>query len=75
MGKGKPRHDPHKKNNIGSECWYCEDIGHIKWCSLYGSSVIKICNGDYHNCCKVKYRIAASRSDIQKQNNVEPKLR
>lgn len=79
MGKGKPRHNPHKKNNIGSECWHCEDIKfnneYIKWCSLYGSSAINICKGDYHNCCKVKYRIAASLSDTQKQNNVEPKTR
>ena len=75
MGKDKPRHNPHKKNNIGSECWYCEDIklfnNELKWCSLYGSSVINICKGDYHNCCKVRYKIAASRSDIQKINNVE----
>ena len=77
MGKGKPRHNPYKKqNNYSNNCWMCETIENfngeeIKWCMRYGTRAVKICGGNPHNCSKVLYRIAASRSDIQKANNVE----
>ena len=72
MGKGKPRHNPNKKqNNYPSDCWMYEGE-EVKWCRRYGTRGVKICGGNPHNCSKVLYRIAASRSDIQKMNDVEP---
>jgi hypothetical protein len=78
MGKEKPRHNPYKKQNCyGKECLCCETIEidgvEKKYCHRYGTRGTKICNGNPYNCCKVKYHIAASRSDTQKINNVEPK--
>ena len=78
MGKGKPRHNPNKKqNNYPSDCWMYEtgedsNGEEVKWCIRYGTRGVKICGGNPHNCSKVLYRIAASRSDIQKANDVEP---
>lgn len=76
MGKGKPRHDPNKRQNrIGSVCPWYEEIKDkdgkiiLRNCEAYLSSkVIEICKGNPHNCIKVKYRYLAARSDKQKNN-------
>ena len=73
MGKGKPRHNPNKpQNKIGKWCCYYEGYNDRYndryWCEL-GYNITK-CNGNPHNCCKVKYQILASRSDTQKNNEV-----
>lgn len=66
----KPRHNPDKpQNKIGGKCSYYEGFGNRRWCEL-GYDITK-CGGNPHNCCKVKYQILASRSDIQKNSNVE----
>lgn len=70
MGKGKPRYDPYKEEKYSRGCWCYESCG---YCRKYGGRAADICKGNIHMCNKVKYRIAASRSDIQKANDVEPK--
>ena len=79
MGKDKPRHNPDKPqnqcNNPFGKCIFYEEIPQssgeiVVYCARFGSGSTKICKGDKHNCCKVKYRIAASRSDVQKENEV-----
>lgn len=80
MGKDKPRHNPHKKQHhyLGwlGECQYCEVYyeGNEKhfYCPIYGYAT-EYCKGDPYKCRKALYRLAASRSDVQKNNNVEPK--
>ena len=69
MGKGKPRHNSDKPQNlIGSQCAYYEWHNGHYWCER-GWDITK-CNGNPHNCFKVKYQILASRSDVQKNNGV-----
>ena len=69
MEKRKPRHNPDKlQNKLGSQCVYYEGNENHYWCEL-GYDISK-CHGNPHNCCKVKYQILASRSDIQKNNGV-----
>lgn len=68
MGKGKPRHDPYKEERYSRGCLYYESCG---FCFRYGGRAAEICKGNIHMCSKVKYRIAASRSDIQKANDVD----
>jgi hypothetical protein len=65
MGKGKPRHNPDKKQNkYGSWCNYCDDYNGHLLCEQGEDA--KICKGNPHNCVKIKYHILASRSDKQK---------
>lgn len=66
MGKGKPRHNPDKKqNNYGSWCQYAELVGDKICCE--GSYIyVDKCNSNPHNCIKNKYKNLASRSDKQK---------
>jgi hypothetical protein len=58
MGKGKPRHNPKKKQNqMGSYCSYFEregvcEAGHNAY----------VCNGNPHNCIKEKYLALAGKS-------------
>lgn len=72
MGKGKPRHDPDKKQNTwGSECWFAERIPNLNGgehihCELGMDSLVDICQGNPHNCKKAQYRNAARRSDRRK---------
>mgnify|MGYP000285691113 CR=1 FL=1 len=67
MGKGKPRQNPDKKQNkYGSFCNYYEEGS--KYCETLKDS--SICSGNPHNCIKVAYKVAASRSDKQKNNDV-----
>lgn len=57
MSKGKPRHNPYKKqNNYGSICPYYEtyDNGTSSCEALIGDT--SICKGNRHNCIKVKYK-------------------
>ena len=69
MGKNKPRHNPEKiQNKLGGKCVYFEGYNNRYWCAR--GFDINICKGNPHNCNKVKYRILASRSDIQKNNDV-----
>ena len=69
MSKGKPRHNLDKpQNKIGKWCSYYEGFNDHYWCEL-GYDITK-CSGNPYNCCKVKYQILASRSDIQKNNNI-----
>jgi hypothetical protein len=70
MGKGKPRHNPDKKqNNYGSHCSYYEE--NCTYCEALLKSTK--CKGNPYNCIKSLYELAAGRSDIQKINNVQPK--
>lgn len=63
MSKGKPRHNPDKpQNRLGSFCSYYEGIG--KYCEALRDTTKR--DGNPHNCCKVSYQIAASRSDKRK---------
>lgn len=69
MGKNKPRHNPNKKQNLmGNKCSYYEGNEKNNWCER-GWDVTK-CQGNPHNCCKVKYQILASRSDKQKNDGI-----
>jgi hypothetical protein len=70
VGKGKPRRDPNKKQNLyGSKCSYSEEHNGVGVCEA-GIGDWNICKGNPHNCVKVLYKIAASRSDKQKLNEV-----
>lgn len=68
MGKGKPRHNPNKKQNLyGNLCDCCEVIGDHHHC-MYGAPeriIETVCKGNRHNCCKVTYRKWAGK-DIHK---------
>ena len=66
MAVMKQRHNPNKKQNqMGSLCTYYEHgVCERGWDTTK-------CGGNPYNCCKVKYQILASRSDIQKNNNVD----
>ena len=67
--KGKSRHNPNKpQNRLGNICCYYEGFNDTYWCE-HGWDTTK-CKGKPHNCCKVKYQILASRSDVQKNNGV-----
>lgn len=62
MGKGKPRHNPDKPaNKYGSRCPYWEEYitGKVgcECKSFYGDELE--CNGNRHNCVKVKYHQCA----------------
>ena len=59
MGKGKPRHNPNKKQNTyGSWCDRCEEIDSKLHCeSRTPQHIVEtVCKGNRHNCCKVTYR-------------------
>lgn len=71
MGKGKPRHDPNKKQNqYGFWCGAAEEFinGGLN-CELYGRKAAAIRKGNLHNCCKVFYHNEATKSDIRKIND------
>lgn len=62
MGKGKPRHNPDKKqNNYGKECQAYDGYTCHGGCSMD----IKKCKGNPHNCKKTFYARLASRSNKQ----------
>lgn len=64
MGKGKPRHNPDKRQNkMGADCPYYEEH-HLGVCD----GDWRVCKGNRYNCIKTFYHRLASRSDIQKQN-------
>lgn len=70
MGKGKPRHNPEKKQNkYGFWCQACDKIGNVLTCEMYGTRAAQICKGNPHNCVKVKYHKEATKSDIRKIND------
>lgn len=59
MGKGKPRHNPDKKQNKkGNWCDCCEEIyGHLNCEAGAPCHIVEeVCKGNPHNCCKVTYR-------------------
>ena len=51
MGKGKPRHNPNKKqNNYDNWCSACDEIDGNLYCeAMQGTNATKICNGNPHN--------------------------
>lgn len=66
IGKGKPRHNPDKKQNqLGEWCQCCDIIDGKLVCEMLGPShlVTEVCKGNPHNCCKVTYRQWAGKSD------------
>lgn len=69
MGKGKPRHDPKKpQNRYGSKCWNYEEVGGNSFCEMLcitNGNPTKICKGNRHNCCKVKYHDMAQKNGKQ----------
>lgn len=72
MGRGKPRHNPDKKQNkYGNWCDACEEVNGKLYCeAMHGTNATKICKGNPHNCCKVKYHKEATKSDIRKINDM-----
>jgi hypothetical protein len=69
LSKGKPRHNPNKpQNKYGDWCSYCDEVNGKLYCEQGKDA--NICKGNPHNCIKVLYKIAASRSDTQKIDNV-----
>jgi hypothetical protein len=69
MSKCKPRHNPDKRQNrMGRWCSYCDEVNGQLFCEQGKDA--NICKGNPHNCVKVLYKIAASRSDKQKLNEV-----
>lgn len=69
MGKGKPRHNPKKlQNRYGSKCSYYEVVMGESYCErlLTNGNPTKICKGNRHNCCKVKFHDMAQK----KVNNI-----
>lgn len=66
MSKGKPRHNPDKKQNkYGSTCSCCEEINGKLHCVAGAPDhvVEDVCKGNPHNCCKVTYRKWAGKSE------------
>ena len=67
MGKGKPRHNPDKPaNKYGKRCPYWEEyINGTAGCegSELSEKQLK-CNGNRHNCVKVKYHTAAILKEL-----------
>ena len=51
---------------LGKKCDYYEGFNGRFWCER-GYDISK-CQGNPHNCCKVRYQILASKSDRQKIN-------
>ena len=65
MSKGKPRHNPDKKqNNYGKFCSCCEEINGKLYCEVGAPQhvVETVCKGNPHNCCKVTYRKWAGKN-------------
>ena len=70
MGKGKPRHDPNKSQNLrGGKCSYYEYNNESPCCENSFVADVSICKGNSHNCVKIKYKKLACRSDRQKNNS------
>lgn len=70
VGKNRPRHNPDKKQNrMGDFCQYYEKCasGHSVCEGHVGDA--NVCKGNPHNCVKTLYRRAASRSNIQINND------
>lgn len=72
MGKGKPRHDPNKRQHhseYGGWCGWAEDIprpdGSIYIYCEHGYDA-SFCKGNPHLCKKAWYRSQARRSDRRK---------
>ena len=70
MGKGKPRHDPEKRQNkLGNWCRFAENIPHEDnpdyiYCEAHYDA--RFCKGNPHMCKKAWYRSLARRSDRRK---------
>lgn len=80
MGKGKPRHNPDKRQNkkggwcgacdngfpekVNNKSWY--DVESKSWCICEHGEDVNICKGNPHNCIKTMYHNMATRSDNQK---------
>lgn len=70
MGKGKPRHNPDKRQNqMGTWCGFAEDIP-MKDGSVYIRCELgydaSFCKANPHKCKKAWYRSQARRSDRRK---------
>lgn len=60
MGKGKPRHNPQKRQNLmGMVCQFSDDIKEKTICA-HGENT-KVCKGNPHNCIKILYRKEAAK--------------
>ena len=65
MSKGKPRHNPDKKQNkYGDWCSVCDGLT----CHAGTEQDFKTCRGNRHNCIKTFYKRLASRSNKQYLN-------
>lgn len=74
MGKGKPRHDPNKRQNrMGGWCSHCEDINGKLWCPYGGRRATDICGGNPHMCKKVTLRRYARLIECQKIDGSLPR--
>lgn len=70
MSKGKPRHNPNKKQNkMGGYCSYYEEHLGSACCENSFIADVSICKGNPHNCVKIKYKKLACRSDRQKNED------
>lgn len=58
MGKGKPRHNPHKRANYKGEICsnYEEFMGEFICCEGPNFGRCDKCQGNPHNCIKQKYK-------------------
>lgn len=69
MGKGKPRHDPNKRQHHSNGCMFAERIPHkdnpdYVYCEAWHDATF--CKGNPHLCKKAWYRSQARRSDRRK---------
>ncbi len=67
MSKGKPRHNPSKKQNQYGN--WCDAVCSSETtCHALGFDCFKTCKGNPHNCVKTLYKRLASRSNTQINN-------
>ena len=66
MSKGRPRHNPDKKQNKkGYQCDCYEILSSGPTCNVGTPQHIveTVCKGNPHNCCKVTYRKWGGKSE------------
>lgn len=70
MAKNKPRKYPDKpQNNYRIPCPRYEDYNGIFYCEQGSSEDAAVCKGNPYNCIKTFYKRAASRSNLQINND------
>ena len=80
MGKGKPRHNPRKPaNQYGSDCPYYEEGWESRpfaVCEAFAcDKTPPPCNGNRHNCCKVKYQLSAIQRKFEQRTGCKNRQR